>query len=59
MLSDPNFGSRMRGTGPAAEVVASMFKLYSKRYGLDCDLPPLSTASFRRPRTSGQMPLFE
>ena len=48
-LNDAHFGTRMRGTGPYADHVASLFKLYKKRYGLDRSRFQLSTAHFRRP----------
>ncbi|ESQ79006.1 PA0069 family radical SAM protein [Asticcacaulis sp. YBE204] len=34
-LNDANFGSRMRGTGPFAELMAQRFALAVKRHGLD------------------------
>ncbi|MEM7146548.1 MAG: PA0069 family radical SAM protein [Verrucomicrobiota bacterium] len=47
-LNDSNFKSRMRGKGPIAQDIATLFKISAKRYGLDQSLPPLSTASFHR-----------
>jgi hypothetical protein len=58
-LSDPRFGSRMRGQGPHAETIQTLFRVHRKRLGLDKPLPELSAASFRRPQREGdQLPLF-
>ena len=56
-LNDPRFGDRMRGAGPFAEQVASLFAVASRRAGLSARGPDLSTASFRRPGAQGL--LFE
>jgi DNA repair photolyase len=56
-LNDPNFGSRMRGTGEYADHIAQMFGLYRKRFGLD-RRSELSTAAFRRPTADGQLSFF-
>jgi len=47
-LNDPNFHTRMSGSGIYADHVHSIFKLYSRRYQLDRDVSGLSSASFRR-----------
>jgi DNA repair photolyase len=52
-LSDPRFGSRMRGI---AEMIANLFKLATQKAGMT-RCPELSTASFRRP--GAQQMLFE
>ena len=57
-LNDPNFGSRMTGTGPIADQVKMMFQLYRRKYGLDAPKQPLSTEHFRRPAQGGQLSLF-
>jgi DNA repair photolyase len=57
-LNDPNFGSRMRGSGIWAEQLKSLFQLAKRRAGITGRFPQLSTASFRRPR-QGQMELFQ
>ncbi len=49
-LNDPRFRSRMRGEGPLANQVASMFRVAALRAGLDGPGEPLSVAAFRRPR---------
>lgn len=46
-LNDPDFESRMVGTGQYAEFIRRMFELSKKRHGLDRPMPFLSTASFR------------
>ncbi|HET6203226.1 MAG TPA: PA0069 family radical SAM protein [Planctomycetota bacterium] len=57
-LNDPRFGSRMRGEGPFADLVASLFEKARRRVGLSAGGPDLSTAAFRRPGAS-QGTLFE
>ncbi len=45
--NDPNFGSRMRGQGPFAELVRSRFQLACKRLKLNTSRhPPLNTQLF-------------
>ncbi len=56
-LNDPDFHTRMSGTGIYAEQIHSIFKVYSKRYKLDRPSIGLSTASFRKP--SKQFMLFD
>jgi DNA repair photolyase len=53
--SSPN---RRRGRGPRAEQIAQTFDVFTRKYGLNRDIRPLSTAHFRRPEISGQMRLF-
>lgn len=48
-LNDANFGSRMRGEGPVAENLRQMFKIYSKKFGLNEREFELSSAHFARP----------
>ena len=44
------WGTRMRGRGPYADLVAKRFKLARRRHGLEGSrLPPLRTDLFRRP----------
>jgi len=48
--NDPNFGTRMRGTGPVAELLRTRFKAASRRFGLDDQRRFASnTGAFRRP----------
>ena len=68
--NDPHFGSRMRGTGTYADLIAKRFALATKRYGLDDHrTAPLDTSRFRppvvaapappaRPRDDRQLDLF-
>jgi DNA repair photolyase len=57
-LYDPRFGDRMRGQGPLAEQVASLFALGCRRAGLQTTFPTLSATSFHRPGGT-QLSLFE
>lgn len=58
-LSDPNFGSRMRGGGPIAEQIERTFRLFARKHGLDARLPPLDASQFEPPvGKSGQRRLF-
>ncbi len=58
-LNTPEFGKRMRGTGPLADQIEQTLRVFTKRYGLDGKSPPLSNKAFRPPRISGeQLPLF-
>ena len=51
---DPTFGTRMRGTGPFAELLARRFRLACQRLGLNSDpRKPLETACFRPPAPGG------
>jgi DNA repair photolyase len=57
-LNDPRFGSRMKGEGPFAEQIKTLFRQSKRRYGLDRPRPELSTAAFRAP-AGAQLPLFD
>jgi len=48
-ITDYRFGSRMRGTGPFAELIADVFRKAKERAGIAGRGEPLSAASFRRP----------
>jgi DNA repair photolyase len=48
-LSDPRFGTRMRGEGPFAEQIRALFELGRRRAGLPARGAQPSTAAFRRP----------
>lgn len=50
--------NRGRGDGPIARQIAQNFDVFTRRYGLNRDVRPLSSAQFVRPDTSGQMGLF-
>jgi DNA repair photolyase len=58
-LNDPEFGSRMCGTGEIAKQIAEVFRLFARRYGLDGELPSHDLTRFRPPKPkSGQRTLF-
>jgi DNA repair photolyase len=52
-LYDPRFGTRMRGEGPHADLIARRFAVFARRHQLDAALPPLDTSRFRPPRAAG------
>jgi DNA repair photolyase len=49
---------RRRGRGHFAEQISQTFDVFTRKYGLNRDIRPLSTAHFRRPDVNGQMSLF-
>jgi hypothetical protein len=52
--NDPNFGSRMRGTGPVAQLIRSRFQVAHRRLGLDAiERVRLDTTLFRAPGIAG------
>jgi DNA repair photolyase len=59
---DSRFGTRQRGSGPLAEIIAQRFGVATRRLGLDAPSPPLDTAGFRPPPVASspapQMTLF-
>lgn len=58
--NDPEFGTRMRGTGAIAEQIGATFKVFAAKYGLNREHTPLETSAFRRPAPrSGQLRLFD
>jgi DNA repair photolyase len=57
-LYESSYQSRRRGRGPIVEQIAQTFDVFTRKYGLNRDIRPLSTAHFRRPQTDGQMSLF-
>ncbi len=50
---DSQWHTRMKGTGPYAEMIARRFHMAIKRLGLNQDRTPLSTDKFRRPPRPG------
>lgn len=53
------FGTRMRGRGPFADLVAQRFRLACRRHGYDAGLPELDCSRFRVPaRRGAQLELF-
>ena len=61
--NDPEFGSRMRGTGELAALLAQRFKKACARLGFNDDRMrrhrALDTTQFRAPAKSGQLSLFD
>jgi DNA repair photolyase len=57
---DANWSTRMKGTGPYAEMMARRFHMAVKRLGLNQPTRPLSLAKFKKPPQAGdQLSLFE
>jgi len=58
--NDPEFGSRMRGTGELAALLAQRFRKACQRLGFNAKERnrELDTTRFRRPERSGQLALF-
>ncbi|HXF17067.1 MAG TPA: PA0069 family radical SAM protein [Burkholderiales bacterium] len=56
--NDPNFGSRMRGSGEFADLLRTRFEKACHRLGLNQQRRTLETGLFRHPRLDGQMDLF-
>jgi DNA repair photolyase len=50
--------NRHRGRGPMVDQLAQTFDVFTRRYGLNRDMRPLSAAHFKRPDDSGQLQLF-
>ena len=50
---DAQWGQRMRGEGPIADVIAQRFKIARRRFGLDRPLPPLDVSQFKVPPRAG------
>ena len=58
-LNNSEWGKRMKGTGPIAEQIRNLFKVFVKKYELDGKLPPRDFTQFRPPKPrSGQLRLF-
>lgn len=58
-LNASDWESRMSGTGEVAEQIATMFRVFSRKHGLDGGLPAYNCDRFRPPRPrSGQGRLF-
>jgi DNA repair photolyase len=56
--NDPNFGTRMSGSGEFADLLRLRFGKACARLGLDGHRRKLDTTQFRRPRLDGQLDLF-
>lgn len=61
--NDPGFGSRMKGEGELAKLLAQRFQLACARLGFNDDRMmrnrALDTTQFRRPERPGQLSLFD
>jgi DNA repair photolyase len=56
---DAEFGTRQRGRGGLAELIARRFAIACRRFGLNEEQAPLDTSRFRPPRhATGQFELF-
>jgi len=55
---DSDFATRMKGTGPWAELIAQRFRNASRRIGFNRERVELDTTAFRRPGAIGQGELF-
>jgi DNA repair photolyase len=51
---DANWHTRMKGTGPYAEMIAKRFHLAVKRLGLNRESRPLDLTQFKRPAVAGE-----
>jgi DNA repair photolyase len=51
---DAQWNTRMRGTGPYADMIARRFHLAVRRFGLNAEHRPLDTKQFKRPAQPGQ-----
>jgi DNA repair photolyase len=52
--SDPNFGTRMTGSGPYAWTIGRRFQLAAQRLGLNAKRVKLTTELFKRPALVGE-----
>jgi len=56
---DPEWGSRMKGSGPIADLIASRFAVTTRRLGLNVERPELDASQFQVPAKAGdQLNLF-
>ncbi|HWA59729.1 MAG TPA: PA0069 family radical SAM protein [Caulobacteraceae bacterium] len=56
---DPQWGKRMKGEGPIADVIRQRFAIARRRFGLDRERPDLDLSRFRVPPKAGdQLDLF-
>ncbi len=57
-LYQSSYPGRRRGKGPIVEQLAQTFEVFTRKYGLNRNIRPLSSAHFRRPDVGGQMSAF-
>jgi DNA repair photolyase len=55
---DSDFATRMKGSGPWAELIAQRFQKATRRLGFNRERVNLDTSAFRRPGLPGQTQLF-
>jgi DNA repair photolyase len=56
---DSQWGTRMTGTGPYADLISQRFALATRKLGLNRERAQLTCRKFRRPQRAGdQLPLF-
>lgn len=59
VLYQAEFGTRMKGTGPYADMIANRFRLARKKHGLDQRRQDMDCSAFVRPsKPTAQMDLF-
>lgn len=54
-VNDSDWGRRMRGEGPMAQLIAQQYKKYGKLYGLNESRWELDVSAFRRPGEQGKL----
>ena len=57
-MYESTLGMRHSGEGVHVDQIRQAFDIYTRKYGLNRDLRPMSAANFVRPNLSGQMSLF-
>lgn len=57
-LYESSWNARLRGRGPIAQRIRSVFDVFARRHGLASAWPALRSDAFRRPDAAGQLPLF-
>lgn len=58
-LNSPEFGDRMRGTGARADQINHVFKLWTRKLGINQENSDLCSAYFKRPSVAGDQMSFE
>ena len=54
-VNDSQWGRRMRGEGPIAQMVAQQYKKYGKLYGMNAERWELDMSKFKRPGEQGKL----
>ncbi len=54
-VNDSEFGRRMRGSGPIADMVAMQYRKYTHKYGLNHERLDLDCSQFKRPGEQGRL----